>query len=95
MDNMVQITTDSGYACSIDREALDDMRIMDALIDLQNGTKMEQVTALRTIIDRMLGEKQKELLYKHLEDKEGRAGMGMVQRELLYIFTKIGKTGKK
>lgn len=95
MDNMVQITTDSGYVCSINREAMDDMRIMDALIDLQNGTKMEQVTALRTIIDRMLGEKQKELLYKHLEDKEGRAGMGMIQRELLDIFTKIGKTGKK
>ena len=95
MENKALITTDSGFTCSIDTSAMDDMRIMDALIDLQNGTRMEQIVALRTILERLLGKDQKDALYEHLEAKTGRAGTIAVQAELLDIFNKIGEAGKK
>lgn len=95
MEERIEITTDSGYSCTIDKTGMDDMRIMDALVDLQMGSKMDQVMALRTIMERLLGEDQKEALYKHLEDKHGRAGTSLVQAELYDIFMKIGDAGKK
>ena len=95
MENMIQITTDNGFACTIDKSSMDDMRILDALVDLQNGAKMDQIVALRTITDRLLGGEQKEALYKHLEETLGRASTGAVQSELFDIFTKIGEAAKK
>lgn len=95
MGNEVKITTDLGFECTIDKTNMDDMRILDALVDLQNGDKTTQVIALRTILDRLLGPTQKEALYKYLEEKLGRASTGAVNEALLDIFNKIGETGKK
>lgn len=95
MENMVMIKTNSGFECSINKDAMDDMRILDALVDLQNGNKMEQVVALRTILERLMGMEQKEAFYTHLEEKEGRASISAAYVELLDLFKKIGEAGKK
>ncbi len=95
MENMVMIKTNSGFECSIDKDARDDMRIFEALIDIQSGTKIEQITALKTILDRLLGPEQKEALYKHAEEKHGRAGSQIIYAELNDIFEKMGEASKK
>lgn len=95
MDKMVQIITESGFECTIDKAKMDDMRIMDALVDLQVGDQTAKLVALKTLLDKILGEDQKEKMYIHLEGKEGRASTGAVQEELMDIFKKIGEAGKK
>lgn len=93
--NMAQITTNSGFTCSIDRNNLDDMRILDALVDVQQGDAVKKLTGVKTLLERILGEEQKEQLYTHLEDKFGRAGTVLVRNEIIEIFNKLGEAGKK
>lgn len=90
-----QITTGSGFTCEIAEDAFNDMRILDALVELQIGNFGEKMIALKTVLDRFMGPGQKEKLYTHLEELHGRARMEDVQAELIEIFNKVGESKKK
>lgn len=78
-------TTKSGFEFEIDEKNLDDMRILDMAIALDEG----DVTKISPLAKRVLGEKQRENLYRHLEEKEGRASIQRVVEEVIEIFTSV------
>lgn len=94
-ESKIQVTTDSGFTCEIAEDAFNDMRILDALVELQTGTFGEKMIALKTVLDRFMGTEQKEKLYGHLEELNGKARMELVEKELIEIFGKLGESKKK
>lgn len=63
---MIEGTTKDGFKYSISDEALDDMELLDALTDLDEGT----TTAYKHAISALLGEEQRKALYEHVRSKE-------------------------
>lgn len=59
-------TTQSGFTFEIDEQKLNDMRFMELLKKAQTDSLM-----FPEVLDRMLGEEQKEKLYSHLENEDG------------------------
>lgn len=82
--------TNSGFNFNIDTEAMNDMRVIDALSEIEKGNVL-QVTNLIKI---MLGEKQKERLYKHIADGEGKVSPEKCMAEIKEIFEKLGAETK-
>lgn len=86
---MIKGKTSSGFEYEIDEEKLDDMRLLDMIADIAEGdiTKISQLTR------KVLGDKQREGLYKHLEETEGRPSIKKVCNEITEIFS-AGNAGK-
>ena len=64
---MIDGTTTTGFAFHVDEANANDMRFVEALAELK-----ESVLAYPKVIEMLLGKEQKESLYKHLEDENGR-----------------------
>ena len=73
----------------MDGTVLDDMRILDMIVGMSSG----DVTQLSPLTRKILGDDQKERLYRHLEEKEGRASISRVSEEITEIFEAC-KSGK-
>ena len=69
-EKRVQGKTKSGFEFEMDETVLDDMRILDMIVEMSEG----DIAKLSPLVKRILGEEQRERLYEHLEEKEGRAG---------------------
>lgn len=64
---MIKGTLKSGFEFEYDETQLDDMRFLDLLAGVEeNPLLFSQISTM------MLGKEQKEALYKHLEDENGR-----------------------
>lgn len=74
-------TTRSGFEFDIPDETRNDMELLEALIDLQEGDGI----ALAQIAKKILG-KQKKALYDHLRTEDGRVPIDKVGDEVLEIF---------
>ena len=85
-----EITTKSGFKCKIDDVVLDDMELVDAMAKAQ-GEDPLQITV---VIDKILGEKNKEKLYDHLRAKNGRVPIEATANEVVEIFEALGDDGK-
>ena len=86
---MVKGNLKSGFAFEIDVEALNDMRFVEALADVEkNGL------ALPKVCEMMLGREQKERLYEHLQDENGRVPIEAVNSAIIEIMTTAGKETK-
>lgn len=72
--------TASGFEFDIAPERLDDMRIIDAFAALQSNT--EDMTALLTLSDLVLGKEGKARLYEHIKLPNGRVPASAFGREL-------------
>lgn len=81
--------TSSGFEFEIDEKKLNDMRLLDMIVDLANGDAMQ----LSPVVVKVLGKDQRERLYEHLEEKEGRASIERVSEEVAEIFS-AGRSGK-
>ena len=62
---MIEGVTSNGFHYSISDEALDDMELLDALIDMDEGN----AAAYKKAVVLLLGEDQKKELYEFLRDK--------------------------
>ena len=90
------ITTSSGFKCRVDANKLDDMRLFENIILLQEeGDEYTKLKASLELLTDILGKEQKEKLYKHLEDTEGKASTLAFRRELTEIFSALGDNKKK
>ncbi len=86
---MVKGNLKSGFAFEIDVDALNDMRFVEALADVEkNGL------ALPKVCEMMLGREQKERLYEHLQDENGRVPIEAVNLAIIEIMTTTGKETK-
>ena len=88
------ITTSTGFKCRLNEDALDDMRLVEQMGVLSNGSASEQLVAVSSILNSILGEEQKEKLYKHVEEK-GRVSVSKVMNELSDIFNGVTASKKK
>lgn len=85
----MQGKTKSGFEFEMDETVLDDMRILDMIA----GISSRDVTQLSPLTRKILGDDQKERLYRHLEETEGRASISRVSEEITEIFEAC-KSGK-
>lgn len=74
-------TTASGFEFDVPDETRNDMELLEALIDLQEGDGV----ALAQIAKKILGT-QKKALYDHLRTEDGRVPIDKVSDEVLEIF---------
>lgn len=81
------ITTDSGFECVIENEALEDAEMFDDLVALQHG----DVPALMSLFKRLLGEEQKKALYEHCRNSRGRVLYTTLADEMKSIFEQVKK----
>ena len=81
--------TKSGFEFEIDEKCLDDMRMLEAISE-----SMDNPLLFPKVFTMLLGKEQKERLYKHLEDENGRVPTAAVSAELNAIFSEMGNTGK-
>lgn len=81
--------TSSGFKFEVDVEKLDDMRVLDMVVEISEGNLL----LLSPLAKKILGEDQREELYRHLESKEGRVSVERVSEELTEIFN-AGNAGK-
>ena len=86
---MVKGVTSSGFAFEVSEDIGNDMELFEALCDLEDG----KVTAIMPVFRKVLGD-QKQALYDHLREKDGRVPMDKAQEEILEIFNAI-RDGKK
>lgn len=82
--------TTSGFNFILDTEAMNDMRVIEALAEVEKGN----VLCVVDLIKLMLGAKQKEELYKHVADKEGKVSPELCMNEIKEIFEKAGEEVK-
>ena len=82
--------TASGFAFSVDETVLDDMRVVDAIAEIESGANP---AAISTLLNRILGKEQKERLYEHIEEN-GRVPVKKTVDEIVEIFQALGGQGK-
>lgn len=88
---MKNITLDSGLQLNIDEEWLDDMEVLDLLIAID---KEEDPTAIAALSNKILGPKQKKLVYDSLRNEKGRVPSAAFAAAIQEIFAKLGDKGK-
>ena len=86
---MKEIKLESGLALSIDEGITDDMEILDALADLEEGNG----AAISKLCTRLLGTDEKKKLYDHLREN-GRVKVTKVTAAITEIFRALGDQGK-
>lgn len=86
-------TTTTGFEYEIETEALNDMEVVDALVDMMDSEdEMKTMKSIKVLLDKVLGSKQKKALYNHV-NTNGRIPIEKVNAEFLEILssTKNGK----
>ena len=86
----MNITTKSGFCCEIDPEVLNNMELVDALAEVQNGNSL----AYPTVCLLILGKETRTSLYNHLRNEAGRVPPADVDRELTEIMNALGQPAK-
>ena len=86
----MNITTKSGFCCEIDPEELNNMELVDALAEVQNGNSL----AYPTVCLLILGKETRTRLYNHLRNEAGRVPPADVDRELTEIMNALGQPAK-
>lgn len=88
---MIKGKTKTGFEFEVKENVIDDMRIVEAVAETVNG---ENPLAVVMIVNQILGEEQKESLYKHLEEPGGRVPIEKVSNAITDIFEAFGNQGK-
>lgn len=79
---MLQGTTTTGFAFELEEEVLDDYELLEALRSLDKGDGQ----CVIDVVDRLLGEKQKEKLKDHIRNEKGRVSVKRLMDEVAEIF---------
>lgn len=81
---MYQGKTKSGFEYKIEPEVFDDYELLEDIYMVEaEGSQGHMVS----VINRLLGEKQKKALMEHLRDKNGRVGMTAMFEAVMEIFS--------
>lgn len=86
---MIEGRTKSGFAYSIDEDAVD-AEFLDALADAEDGNTLKVSKALRSL----LGEEQRKKLYDHLRNDKGHVPIKDVMEAFSDILSNDGTAAK-
>lgn len=86
----VKGTTTSGFNFSLDTDDMNDMRVIEALAEVEKGNVLYVIDLIKL----MLGAEQKEALYKHVASKDGKVSPELCMVEIKEIFEKAGNEVK-
>ncbi len=86
----VKGTTTSGFNFSLDTDDMNDMRVIEALAEVEKGNVLYVIDLIKL----MLGAEQKEALYKHVANKDGKVSPELCMVEIKEIFEKAGNEVK-
>lgn len=89
------VTTSSGYTCEVDADALDDVEVLDAIVDLYSGNALQQLKAVRLILTAMLCEAGYNDLVQFLKERDGKARYSALNAEMTEIMTTLNESKKK
>jgi len=82
MEDKIKGVTESGFEFELDRDALDDYELLEALHELDKG----DYGYITEVTDRLLGEEQKEKLKNHLRTDTGKVSASKMMKEIGDIF---------
>lgn len=88
--DLIHVKTESGFECDVNPRHLSDMRMLDDLVELDNGN----ATVYPRVISRLLPPKDKERLYEHIQDEDGVVPIEKFGEELKQIFAAVGADRK-
>ncbi len=86
----VKGTTTSGFNFSLDTDDMNDMRVIEALAEVEKGNVLYVIDLIKL----MLGTEQKEALFKHVANKDGKVSPELCMVEIKEIFEKAGNEVK-
>ena len=75
---MITAKTESGFSIELEESALDNMEVLDALSDLDEGNPL----AMSRLVVKLLGKDGKKRLYDHLRTEDGRVPASAVESSI-------------
>ena len=87
---MVKGKTKTGFAFSVDEDAMNDMELVDVLADKET----DDAFRMSYILKRLLPAEQRKKLYDHVRTDTGRVPVDAVVTEIEDIFAAMGDPGK-
>lgn len=81
----ITVTTDTGFKCDVNRDALNDVELLDDIIDMNNG----ELISVHRIVDKVIGKEQRAALYDHVRDEQGVVKLDAISAELTNIFDAV------
>ena len=88
---MIKGETTSGFEFEVDRNAVNNMELVDALADASGD---DDLLAVSRVCRLLLDKETKERLYDHVRNEEGRVPVELVSKEVMEIFAAFGTQGK-
>lgn len=82
---MITAKTESGFSIELEESALDNMEVLDALSDLDEGNPL----AMSRLVVKLLGKDGKKRLYDHLRTEDGRVPASAVESSIMELFQSI------
>lgn len=82
---MITAKTESGFSIELEESALDNMEVLDALSDLDEGNPL----AMSRLVVKLLGKDGKKRLYDHLRTEDGRVPAAAVESAIMELFQSI------
>ena len=78
---MLKGTTSTGFAYHLKRESLDDYEVMEMISNIE-----KEPLLITGLINKLLGEEQKNALLDHLRTEDGRVPIKAITEEITEIF---------
>lgn len=82
--------TNTGFSFEISDSALNNMELIDAIADAEDGN----VLSMSAVSRLLLGSDQKKRLYDHVRLEDGTIPAEAFSAELISIFNEMGNVGK-
>lgn len=79
---MITAKTESGFSIELEESTLDNMEVLDALSDLDEGNPL----AMSRLVVKLLGKDGKKRLYDHLRTEDGRVPASAVESAIMELF---------
>lgn len=86
MADLIKGITETGFKFTLFEDVLDDMELLELLVGVDKDPSM-----IPSLIEKLIGPKQKKRLYDHVRDSKGKVSVTRVTKELESIFTKAGQ----
>ena len=85
---MIKGKTESGFAFEIDETCVNDMRVLDAMVEVEDGNLGGAVRLVNLVFDKQ----QKKALYAFCADEKGRVDIEKCTRTVFEVLEFDGET---